>query len=342
MEKVLCQGVKANGEKCTYKAVIGIHCKIHAKKGDAMDVVKDKIFCQGTKANGEKCVNKASVGKYCKVHDRVEAKNKELGDIQPCITITYGDVVENRAGMEKVGVAKEEGFNLEDLTKAKTYFDGLGCTTELHHLNDMLNNWAKPPNVEVEDAYLLVIRKGVDGILRGMSKTADDMFTEHAGLTWDTKHRDKYGKEKNSIARQNLCYTAKSQVADIPQGKGTLIAFKDVPCLDYIRVMLHINLGDKAKDLVAEGNMYKNPAVCGIGGHGDKERKIVIAVRLGAGMPLQYHWFYQKVQIGQCFKVDLNHGNIYIMSSKAVGNDALRYVVPTLKHAAGGQQHLFE
>lgn len=37
----------------------------------------------------------------------------------------------------------------------------------------------------------------------------------------------------------------------------------------------------------------------GIGYHGDSERKIVIAVRLGRSCPLYYQWYYKHERIGE-------------------------------------------
>ena len=37
---------------------------------------------------------------------------------------------------------------------------------------------------------------------------------------------------------------------------------------------------------------YHNAENCGVGFHGDDERRMVISVRLGQEMKLQYQWFY--------------------------------------------------
>ena len=85
----------------------------------------------------------------------------------------------------------------------------------------------------------------------------------------------------------------------------------------------------------AEGNYYYNPEKCGIGYHGDSERKIVVGVRLGVSIPLCYQWFYKSKPIGDRIRLDLNHGDIYIMSAKAVGNDWRKRSIYTLRHSAG-------
>ena len=51
---------------------------------------------------------------------------------------------------------------------------------------------------------------------------------------------------------------------------------------------LGILFGEKANDLEVEGNYYYNTKKCGIGFHGDSERKKVIACSLGESRPI--HW----------------------------------------------------
>jgi alkylated DNA repair dioxygenase AlkB len=271
----------------------------------------------------------------------------------PTITITFGDVAENHVGMQKLGVEAPVGFSLEDLQFAEKYFKERGNVTELHFLNDCLNDLAEPnhsnflkeslgelkDNSDIEKAYLLVIRKATDNILLEMGKTTDDMKSEQLSLKWDTQALMK-GEVKNKIARHNLCYGHEYQAPDYPNGKGTVIAFDTVPYLNYIRTKLPDIIGEKAKGMVAEGNLYYDTNRTYISAHGDKERRLVIAVRLGETIPLYYQWYHRFEKVGRQFKVDLNHGDMYIMSSKAVGKDWLQSSKYTLRHAAG-KEHLF-
>jgi uncharacterized protein YjdB len=94
-------------------------------------------------------------------------------------------------------------------------------------------------------------------------------------------------------------------------------------------------LGTKAEHLICEGNRYFDLRKCGIGWHGDAERRKVIALRLGESMDLYYNWFYKFKPIGNTFKLSLNDGDIYIMSEKAVGWDWKRSSIHTLRHSAG-------
>ena len=90
--------------------------------------------------------------------------------------------------------------------------------------------------------------------------------------------------------------------------------------------------------LVGELNHYYDSDRCGIGWHGDSERKIVAGARLGPGadgMHLKYQWFQQSRLVGAEGRIVLNAGDIYIASEKAVGTDWKARKVFTLRHAAG-------
>ena len=117
-----------------------------------------------------------------------------------------------------------------------------------------------------------------------------------------------------------------------------------------MRKCLPFYFGDKGANLLAEGNYYYEvkkkkkedwiEGRCGIGQHGDAERSIVIAARLGATFPLEYNWFLKSKPIGKRMHVDLHHGDLYAMSSKAVGRDWKKKLIPTLRHAAGAKKYL--
>ena len=95
---------------------------------------------------------------------------------------------------------------------------------------------------------------------------------------------------------------------------------------------------------------------CRIGYHGDGERRIAIDLRLGESLPLHYQWcvtgprlarrsvpltrhprgrHLRGAPVGERVEIHLDHGDVYVMSAKAVGRDWRRRTVPTLRHAAG-------
>lgn len=147
-----------------------------------------------------------------------------------------------------------------------------------------------------------------------------------------------YGHVVNKHARHNLCFGEDNQEPYYEEGKGRIVAFKDVALLNHMRAVLPETIGEKGRDLVAEGNYYYDISKCGIGWHGDSERKIVIALRLGLPMSLHYQWYHRFKPIGSRCDLMLNHGDIYYMSEKAVGSDWKRPSQYTLRHAAGAKK----
>lgn len=249
--------------------------------------------------------------------------------MQSTITLTFGDQAENHVGMQKIGTLADCGFTYDDLLNAKTKFEAKGCMCELINLTNNL-----PKEYITTSAYVLIIRNGVSGIL---DDGADKLLAEQNTLTPDKK-AFMYGRVVNKNARYNLCFDKKKQKPDYENGKGRIIAYSEVPLLSKVRNNLPDYLGDKAKDLTIEGNYYYDITKCGIGYHGDTERKKVIGVRLGATIPLHYQWFVKSEPIGEKVKLNFNHGDIYIMSEKATGCDWKLRSIPTLRHAAGAKK----
>ena len=92
--------------------------------------------------------------------------------------------------------------------------------------------------------------------------------------------------------------------------------------------------------MVCEGNRYFNLEKCGIGYHGDSERRRVVGVRVGQPMRIKWSWFHQSKHLGKPLELTLNDGDIYIMSEKSVGTDWKRRSIYTLRHAAGCDKYL--
>ena len=74
---------------------------------------------------------------------------------------------------------------------------------------------------------------------------------------------------------------------------------------------------------------------CGIGYHGDTERRLVVGARFGKPFPLAYRWYKNRQPVGDPISITLGHGDVYVMSAKAVGTDWKRSTILTLRHAAG-------
>lgn len=247
------------------------------------------------------------------------------------ISLTFGDVAENHKGMQKIGKIADDGFNLQDLNDIMNVFKSKGCDCNIIHLHDFLLD----ENLRGHNkAYILIIKNAVNVLLNDINGP-QSLYTEQDNLTKDTKAY-MYGRVVNKHARHNLCFSDEHQEPVYEEGKGRVYAFNEVPLLNRIRMKLGEFIGEKGTNLQAEGNYYYDINKCGIGYHGDTERKKVIAIRLGATIPLCYVWFHDNKPISQVFFINnLEHGDMYIMSEKATGYDWKSKTKYTLRHAAG-------
>ena len=297
------------------------------------------VICKGKKVDGERCSKPVKSGSYCHLHidqhDGKKTKKKSSANkTQRTITITFGDQAENHKGMQMIGELAEEGFTLADLKAAKALFEAKDCKCELIKLHKDIDE-----EVKLDKAAILIVRQGVNALLASKGKDEDDLYAEQKALDWDSK-AFMYGRVVNKKARYNLCFGKKAQKPDYEEGKGRVIAFKDVECTNIIRKKLKKFVGEKAASLVAEGNYYYDITQCGIGFHGDSERKKVIALRLGASMSLHYQWYQNSKPLGERIKIKLHHGDLYIMNEKATGFDWKKKKIPTLRHAAGSAKYV--
>ena len=76
--------------------------------------------------------------------------------IKKVYTITYGDVAENHARMQKIGQLHAEGYSLATLEAVQKRLLGEGIVSDLIPLHEVLLEEDRK-----EEAYVLVIRKGV-------------------------------------------------------------------------------------------------------------------------------------------------------------------------------------
>ena len=249
------------------------------------------------------------------------------------ITVTWGDRAENHSGMQMIGEMASIGFTKKDLELAKQKFETTN-QCELIELDELLNQDTLDKYPDLQDASLLIIKDGVNTLLSDIGKTKQELYLELDSLEPDKK-AFMYGRVVNKHARYNLCFSDTAQEPDYQNKKGRVVAFNDIPLTNYIRKKLPEYFGEKAKDLQAEENYYYDVNKCGIGFHGDAERRIVIGMRLGANMPMHYHWFLRNKPIGQRLHLLFTDGDLYLMSQKTTGYDWKKTLIPTLRHAAG-------
>ena len=266
------------------------------------------------------------------------------------ITLTFGEAGENHVGMEMIGVkgGVGDGFNYEDFVEIKQKIEKReieGVEVQIIDLKGLLGDdcFVMKKNGEksetlvrdvVDDAYVLVIRNGVKLFLG--DDGCKSLYEQMNGFEWDRKYWDTRRKKVlNKHARANVCFDVESQEPDYENKKGKIVAYKDVPDVGKIRSGLGELIGAKGENLICEGNRYFDLKKCGIGWHGDSERRKVLALRIGSEMNLKYKWFYRSKSLGEVCEISLKNGDMYIMSEKAVGYDWKRSSLYTLRHSAG-------
>jgi hypothetical protein len=252
------------------------------------------------------------------------------GPVRQMYALTFGDVAENDARMTQEGQMAEEGTSeARVLELEQEWSRRFGCDgVHLIPLQELCEHG--------EEAYVLVLRDGVNK-LTGDPQAADKMLAELGKLEMDTQKYG-YGTVRDSHARHNICFGPHAIAAKLEKRQGTVIAFGDkVAMVTKMRAIATEAVQSKA-DLFCEVNHYYDVSKCGIGWHGDKERRIVFGVRVGdapQGMPLRFQWYNWWEPHGDQACLRLFHGDVYIMSEKAVGTDSGCPSKWTLRHCAG-------
>jgi alkylated DNA repair dioxygenase AlkB len=245
-------------------------------------------------------------------------------------TLTFGDAAENHVGMEMLGKrgAAGSGFTVAELETIAESLVAKGKKVELVRLHAPDVGAGAGAPAAPEAAAVLVIRSYLS------EEEHAAMFAEQAALEFDKK-AFMYGRVVNKHARWNLCFDAEAHEPDYAAGKGRVVAMGEVPLMAGMVETWPEAFGPKAEGLKGEGNYYYDLRKCGIGWHGDTERRKVIALRLGAAMPIHFQWYTRGETVGPVYTIPLNGGDLYIMSEKAVGADWKSKSKLTLRHAAG-------
>ncbi len=68
---------------------------------------------------------------------------------------------------------------------------------------------------------------------------------------------------------------------------------------------------------------------------------MVICISIGGyAYPLRFQWFKNACPVGTNIDIELNSGDLYIMSEKAVGTDWKLRSKYTVRHAAGAKKYI--
>jgi len=262
------------------------------------------------------------------------------------VTLTFGDVSENFAGMAKQGKLHDSGFSYEDLERIANMFPE---NAEMYDLRGLLDNHA---NVDLPECYILILRNPFPDLVEPLADIMlvdEEKFDENnnlIGVEWD-KCKVQYRKVVNSHARYNLCfsdlgnsdsYKCPADYSNLGNAKGTVYNINSIEPLKLLHAeVMKMGVGD----LEIEGNFYFDLEKTYIGFHGDRERKKVIGYRLGDVFPLHFRWHHNATPISEHATVLLNPGDMYFMMEFTAGFSKMKKTGISIKHAAGYPDIIF-
>lgn len=220
------------------------------------------------------------------------------------------------------------GFSIAELQKVQKEFEKKGFTCELIDLNIVL-----PPAhviVDTPKARVLIIRQGVRDF--GTGSDADGILQKLKTLPWDDRVWFKHKPVKNPM-RHHLRFGEVEYNSD----EGHVVALKSIPDIVRIRQTLNEMYSYRGVEFDVEGDRFYNPETCGREPWGDQDRRFVVGVQLGAMMKMAFTWYYHESPFSQPVVIELQHGDIFMLSDKAVGHDVNRKAIATLRRTCGCQ-----
>ena len=148
-------------------------------------------------------------------------------------------------------------------------------------------------NIDLSVATGVPVDGGVLHVKNGASRLCDvdRMWDTFIGLPKDSQYLDRGGNVRNKHKRSNVNVGPHAESADIERGVGTTVAFSSAPEVSKLLRGLTQFGGGLDQIEVAEGNFYHTPVQCGIGLHGDSERKFAVGVSMGRTRYLEFQSF---------------------------------------------------
>lgn len=261
--------------------------------------------------------------------------------VRRAATVTYAPAGENGKGMEIIGDKDAPGLDVEDLKRIFAEEQQKGTAPEWFDLNQICG---VPVDHRTEPACIIRFRGGGDDIAgeEGVCDRLEAWLASESCLKQTRKFM--WGRMTNSQARFNTLFyegpATQPTDAEIEAGKSTKMPFdSNNDVWQMWKAMGRVVERDLA---VAEVNHYVDVdnKASGIGYHGDKERNMVIMLRLGEGselMPLRFQAFVDGGTIGKNAVVHLKHGDVLIMPRSVCCPFWLDKNVTTWRHAAGNK-----
>lgn len=255
-------------------------------------------------------------------------------------TLTFCESAVGEVNTTAIGTRAENGMHIDHMARIQAELGLTGVESDLYLLHSLSFHDSRPPTgVTVPEAGILVIRDGVNALtqrpdaLSGCHGELRDMVSKNL---FDSQRMIR-GSVKTMHARTTNVLADHTQKPDLATLKSTVVDIKDFPALDNLRRVLS-GWSDFDGLLVAETNHYPDSFKCGIGWHGDAERKHVLGARVGPGavnMPLRFQAFYRHEPVGCEVRVEIKSGDVFVLSEKATGYDWRSSSFLTWRHAAG-------
>jgi len=263
------------------------------------------------------------------------------------VSLTFANRGENEHGMEMIGGAASQLVTMQMLQAAKLQWesgndpDGTVQVgeAELHDLSSMVDpQLVSACGGDGLGAGVLVLRGFAQRLLGpdAPAQIEHELEMQLSAGKVDSKALMR-GQVKNKNARHNNVMAHFDQAPDHAAGKGTVVKIADYPFINGLTAQASMWM-QQDNPLICEQNRYYDVEQCGIGWHGDGEREVVLGYRAGEAtneMPMMFQAFYWGEAVGPQTNLRLNRGDVYIMTSKAVGTDWKCSSKLTWRHAAG-------
>jgi len=252
--------------------------------------------------------------------------------------ITFGEVAIFHVGGTELGAKRrDEGYSVNELKNLKNFF---GDNAEYISLDNKLPENLRKGN----EAGVLLIRysNNSENTIPISNDFANKLYEEQLSIDYDDKYFDsRRQKILNKKARKNIVFGNLKIEHSEDYKQPSVKSFNDLYYLFKFKNLLPSFFGKKAEELNAEGNFY-NHSKSGIGFHGDAERKIVICLSLGKSAILRFQWRlpFSSEHTYDPIDININHGDIYIMSEKATGFDWKSRSKVRVVHASGHENYI--
>jgi len=242
--------------------------------------------------------------------------------------LTFSDCIKTLNANEIIGEQSHCGTTNDDVRKIHESING----SILYNLKDLIPHL----NQNVEDAMILIIKNQFPNDSNNLLQTFINPEYVHdgniIGIEWD--------KFTPTGALNKKFY--KSTFADLGDmfkinslanfKRGTMYNINKIPSLLNIKNSLRSIL--PCNFVVEASHFYDNEKSHKLFNH-EKDKRCVTGLHLGEPMNINFKWYHKSIKCCDNFSIELNHGDIYIMSNIASGSVKDNVTKLFLKHSFG-------